>query len=214
MTMWRSVSALLVLSSTVACATATSSGLPTGTDDTGGAGTGGSLVDQGGGGSSESGSTNGGSVSSAGTPAGGSATGGSATGGSATGGGGSSAGSSGAAGHAGTATGGAAGTSSSGGAATAGTGGTVADGPCANPMDVTMGKSGNFGTTGAVCLRTKETFNSIGCSGFDGRTIKVNGEVAACTGMKATFAAMIDGYNYFDVSAGDLAFASFVWYTQ
>ena len=80
-------------------------------------------------------------------------------------------------------------------------------------MDVTGGKSGNFGTTGPVCLRTTETFNTIGCSNWGGRTIKVNGVLATCN-VKGTFAPMIDGYNYFDVSAGDVDFAGFVWYTS
>jgi hypothetical protein len=78
---------------------------------------------------------------------------------------------------------------------------------------VTGGKSDNLGTTGPVCMRTKETFNSVGCSNFGGRTIKVNGTLATCNA-KSMFAPPIDGYNYFDVSAGDVDFAAFVWYTS
>jgi hypothetical protein len=159
----------------------------------------------------------------AGAATGGSSTGGSSTGGSSTGGAAATAGAStgGSAGHAGavgtagaatTTTGGSSGTSS-GGAPTDGDGG-VPTGACANPIDATMGKSLGFGTVNAVCYRTTETFNTIGCSNFDGRTIKVNGVLAPCTGMKATFAPAIGGYNYFDVSAGTKDFASFVWYTS
>jgi hypothetical protein len=77
-----------------------------------------------------------------------------------------------------------------------------------------MGKTPNFGTTGAVCYRTTETFNSLGCSNFDGRTVKVNGVVVACGTAKATFAAPIGGYTYFDVSAGTYAYASIFWYSS
>ena len=86
-------------------------------------------------------------------------------------------------------------------------------GPCDNPKEVTGGNSGNFNTKGAVCLRTKESFNTVGCYGFDGRTMKVNGMTATCM-VKTTFPAAIDGYNYFDVSAGDSEFATFSWYNM
>jgi hypothetical protein len=108
--------------------------------------------------------------------------------------------------------GGQSGTSSSGGS-NAGAAGSGGSGSCANPKDVTGGKSDNLGTTGPVCMRTKETFNTVGCSNFGGRTIKVNGALATCN-VKSTFAPPIDGYNYFDVSAGDVDFAAFVWYTS
>jgi hypothetical protein len=77
-----------------------------------------------------------------------------------------------------------------------------------------MGNSGSLGTTGPVCLRTKETFNSITCSNWAGRTLQVNGVLTPCTGSKTTFAPPIDGYNYFDVSAGTLSYAGFAWYTS
>jgi hypothetical protein len=76
------------------------------------------------------------------------------------------------------------------------------------------GGSGNFNTKTAVCLRTKESFNTVGgCSNWGGRTIKVNGMLATC-GTKTAFPAAIDTYNYFDVSAGDSEYASFSWYSQ
>jgi len=78
---------------------------------------------------------------------------------------------------------------------------------------VTAGNSGGFGTTGAVCLRTTETFNTVGCSNFGGRTVKVNGVLATC-GAKTAFPPAIGGYNYFDVSAGTLDYASIYWYSS
>lgn len=73
----------------------------------------------------------------------------------------------------------------------------------------------SFDTVAAVCLRTKETFNTIGCSNFAGRTMKVNGTAVVCSdGMSAVgpFAAKIDGYSYFDVSAGTLSYADIYWF--
>ena len=75
------------------------------------------------------------------------------------------------------------------------------------------GKTNNLGTTGGVCLRTTETFNTIGCSNWGGRTVKVNGVVATCN-VKGAFAPPIEGYNYFEISAGDVDFAALVWYTS
>ncbi len=79
---------------------------------------------------------------------------------------------------------------------------------------MTGGQSGNLNTKAAVCLRTKDKFNTIGgCSNWTGRTIKVNGVLATCQ-VKATFPAAIDTWNYFDVSAGDSIDASFSWYNM
>lgn len=231
----RSVSALVVLGSIAACATATNSG-PVADSSAGASnGSSGSPSSSGGapaGGSAQAGAATAGAPSAgapsstAGAATGGSSTGGAATAGSSTGGaatgGAATAGAStggatahaGATGVAGAAVGGSAGTSSSaGGSPTDGDGGILA-GACANPIDASMGKTPNFGTTGAVCYRTTETFNSLGCSNFDGRTVKVNGVVVACGTAKATFAAPIGGYTYFDVSAGTYAYASIFWYSS
>jgi hypothetical protein len=94
--------------------------------------------------------------------------------------------------------------------------GGTSTGACSNPVDLavaTAGTSGNFNTTGAVCFRTQSTFNTLVCSNFAGRTIKVNGTVATC-GVKTTFTPAIGGWNYFDVSAGTYSYASFGWYTS
>ena len=210
---WRTACVLLGVSSLLACATATNDGFPDG--DPAGA-------NNGGGPPSESGAPAGGAAN----PGAGALNGGAGApvvAGSANG------GSVGHAGAAGAATGGHSGTSSAGAGGAAGKGGTASvggasgasggsggasSGACANPKDVSMGTSGNFGTKDAVCLRTMEKFNSINCSSFSGRTIKVNGTLETCTGVKGTFAPAIDGYNYFDVSAGDFEYAGFVWYSS
>jgi endo-1,4-beta-xylanase len=91
---------------------------------------------------------------------------------------------------------------------TSGGGGTT---PCANPITMTGGQSGNFNTTGAVCLRTSATVNGWGCSNFTGRTVKVNNVAMTC-GQTPLPAKWSDGYLYFDVSAGSLTYASlFYW---
>jgi hypothetical protein len=118
-------------------------------------------------------------------------------------------------GVAGSNTGGKAGTSSGGaGGSTGGSGGDSTIGPCDNPKDVTGGNTGNLNTAGPACFRTKETFNTIGCSNFAGRTLKVNGMLDPCDAKKKTFAPAIDGWNYFDVSAGTNVSASVFWYSS
>ena len=90
-----------------------------------------------------------------------------------------------------------------------GTGGT----PCANPITFTS-QSGNFNTTGAVCLRTATTVNGWGCSNFAGRTVSVNGGAATGTCGAGPFplAKHSDGYTYFSVSAGTYPWASiYAW---
>jgi endoglucanase len=239
MTNLRSVGALLAISAVLSCATAInqeggSDAYPTAGSDSGGSG---GMVEEGGapaggspqaaGGPSAAGSGGGGSAGKGGSGAGGKAgsgSGGSASGGRAGSGSGGrigSGGTVGVAGSSGSSTGGKAGTSSGGaGGSAAGSDGTAGGGtmgPCDSPIDLpntSTGNSGNFNTAGAVCYRTKATFNSLNCSNFDDRTIKVNGKLDPCTGTKTTFAPAIDGYNYFDVSAGKFSYASFGWYSS
>ncbi|MEP7053246.1 MAG: hypothetical protein ABJB12_22985 [Pseudomonadota bacterium] len=202
---------LLVWSGAVGCATATNGG-PIGGNDFGDTDTGGSTTSQGGSsvaGSAPSGAPGAG-ASSGGAPAGGSGNAGSPSGGASSGGSAGSVGAAGAAGHAGGASGGSAG--AGGGTATAGAGGGTSSGPCASPKDVKGGMSGNLGL-GAVCMRTTETFNTLVCSNWTGRTIKVNGVLAMCS-VKTMFPPMIAGYNYFEVSAGALSYASFNWFSS
>jgi peptidoglycan/xylan/chitin deacetylase (PgdA/CDA1 family) len=92
---------------------------------------------------------------------------------------------------------------------TSGTGTT----PCANPVTFTN-QTGNFNTTGAICLRTSSTVNGWGCSNFTGRTVSVNGGTATATCGAGPFplAKYTDGYTYFSVSAGTYAWASlYTW---
>jgi endoglucanase len=81
--------------------------------------------------------------------------------------------------------------------------------PCANPVTFTS-QSGNFNTTGAICLRTSNTVSGWGCSNFDGRTVSVNGGTATGTCGAGPFplAKYTDGYTYFSVTAGTYPWAS------
>jgi len=212
---WRTACVLLGLSSLLACAKATTDDL---SGDSGGADSGGGAFSDGG--APAGGAPNAG-TNSAGTNNGGA---GAPVAGGSTGGAPGHAGAAGAStgGHSGTSSGGAAGAAGKGGGtsvggaagAGGGSGGATSTGPCANPIDIMGKKSGEVGLAGG-CFRTMETFNSLGCSNFTGgRTIKVNGMLDPCAGAKTTFAPLIDGYNYFEVSAGDVAYASFFWYTS
>jgi hypothetical protein len=82
---------------------------------------------------------------------------------------------------------------------------------CSNPTTFTN-QSGNFNTTGAVCLRTSQPVNGWGCSNFDGRTVRVNSGPAVSTCGGGPIAPSADGFTYFMVSAGTIAWASlFTW---
>ena len=220
----RSVGALLAISTALSCATAINNDVPPGPSATAGFDSGGGAGLEEAGGESAGGAPQAGAPGGAGkggTGKGGSGSGSAGAGkggnGSAGAGKGGSGGTVGVAGASGSNSGGKAGTSSSGAgggsAASGGSAGGTGIAPCENAKDVTGGQSGNFNTKGAVCLRTKETFNTVGgCYGWDGRTIKVNGTVATCM-VKTTFPAAIDGWNYFDVSAGTNEFAGFSWFS-
>jgi predicted carbohydrate-binding protein with CBM5 and CBM33 domain/uncharacterized protein (DUF2141 family) len=89
------------------------------------------------------------------------------------------------------------------------TGGT----PCSNPITFTN-QSGNFNTTGAVCLRTSMTVRGWGCSNFAGRTVRVNNGTATATCGAGPFPLPkhSDGYTYFSVTAGQYPWASlYAW---
>jgi hypothetical protein len=90
------------------------------------------------------------------------------------------------------------------------TGGTT---PCANPVTFTS-QSGNFNSTGAICLRTSMTVRGWGCSNFAGRTVSVNGGTATGTCGAGPFPLPkhTDGYTYFSVTAGQYPWASlYAW---
>ena len=72
------------------------------------------------------------------------------------------------------------------------------------------GNSGSFGTASAYCFRTPDNINGWGCSNFDGRTLKVNGVAKDCGNMPLP--AKVNGYYYFDCSAGTYSYASIYWW--
>ena len=85
--------------------------------------------------------------------------------------------------------------------------------PCANPVTFTN-QSGNFNTTGGICLRTSMTVRGWGCSNFQGRTVSVNGGTATATCGAGPFPLPkhSDGYTYFSVTGGELPWASlYAW---
>ena len=102
---------------------------------------------------------------------------------------------------------------SAGGSAGVGMGGSSSgpsDAPCAPVTDVTGGMTGPFGTKGPVCLRVKGDIDGWGCSNFEGRTLKVNGQSVRCEQIPLPPAS--HGDYYFDVSAGEMDYASLYWF--
>jgi hypothetical protein len=92
-----------------------------------------------------------------------------------------------------------------------GSGSTMNQGATCSPVtDVSGGMSGPFNSTGPACFRVSDDITGWGCSNFDGRTLKVNGQIVMCGVLPLP--DKIDGAYYFDVSAGSLDYASFYWY--
>jgi hypothetical protein len=91
-------------------------------------------------------------------------------------------------------------------------GGSTTAGYCDNPVDLpaTATNTGNIGKA-AACFRTKAVFNAITCSSMDDRTVKVNGALAKCSTV-STFPPAIDGWSYFDITAGAVEWAQVGWY--
>ena len=71
--------------------------------------------------------------------------------------------------------------------------------------------SGEFGTTDAVCLRVTDDVVGWGCSNFEGRTVKVNGVDVSCA--QVPLPEKVHGAYYFEISAGQFAYASFYWWS-
>ena len=90
------------------------------------------------------------------------------------------------------------------------TGGTEPCTPAATITGTGSGNSGNFGTTGAYCFRTPDNISGWGCSNLTGRTLKVNNVTETCGALPLP--AKIDGFYYFDSSAGSVDYASIYWY--
>jgi hypothetical protein len=117
-----------------------------------------------------------------------------------------------------TTTGGAGGTVPLGTGGVPGTGGATGSDagaePCTPAKTVissgSVSQNVSLGTTGAFCLRTPDNISGWGCSNFTGRTIKVNGVTETCGALPLP--AKVNGYYYFDVSAGNYDYASIYWY--
>jgi len=215
----RSVGALLAISTALSCATAIDNDVPPGPSQAAGSDSGGSAGLEEAGGESAGGAPQAGAPGGAGK--GGAAKGGNGSAGAGKGGSGSgsggrsgSGGTVGVAGASGSNSGGKAGTSSSGaggGSAGSAGGGTTA-GYCENPIDLpaTAMNTGDIGKA-AACFRTKAVFNAITCSSMEDRTVKVNGMLAKCSTVTA-FPPAIDGWSYFDITAGAVVWAQVGWY--
>jgi hypothetical protein len=80
--------------------------------------------------------------------------------------------------------------------------------PCSPALDASTGQ--NLNTTGAVCWRTPAAIAGWGCSNFAGRTVKVNGVQVTCGALPLP--AKVNGYYYFDISAGTFPWASMYWW--
>jgi hypothetical protein len=126
-----------------------------------------------------------------------------------------SAGSTGAAGHDSDSAGSAgaltvAGAGESAGGSSAGSTSGPSDEPCSPSVVGEGGMSGPFGTKGAVCYRISADITGWGCSNFDGRVVKVNGVTVSCA--EVPLPDKRHGDYYFDISAGDLEYASIYWF--
>jgi hypothetical protein len=75
---------------------------------------------------------------------------------------------------------------------------------------VSGGNSGGFDTAAAFCFRTADTIAGWNCSNYDGRTLKVNNTTVACGAMPLP--AKVNGYYYFDSSAGAMSYAAIYWW--
>jgi hypothetical protein len=62
-----------------------------------------------------------------------------------------------------------------------------------------------------VCLRVTDDIVGWGCSNFEGRTVKVNGVTVNCA--EVPLPDKLHGAYYFDISAGEHAYASFYWWS-
>jgi hypothetical protein len=87
------------------------------------------------------------------------------------------------------------------------------DEPCSPAKTITgtgSATTGNFETAGEFCFRTPDNIAGWNCSSFDGRTLKVNNVTETCGTLPLP--AKINGYYYFDASAGSFPYAAIYWY--
>jgi len=64
---------------------------------------------------------------------------------------------------------------------------------------------------GAVCLRTKEALNTVGCTHWDARSLLVNGVPATC-GVPQAFPVRADGFTYLTIGAGPSGAVAIRWF--
>ena len=110
--------------------------------------------------------------------------------------------------------GGSAGAAGGAGAATGSAGATTkgpSEAPCSPAKDLSNHMSGELGTTDSVCLRVTDEVVGWGCSNFEGRTVKVNGTDVSCA--QVPLPEKVHGAYYFEISAGQFAYASFYWWS-
>jgi hypothetical protein len=112
-----------------------------------------------------------------------------------------------------TATGGTSALDAAGAANAGGAAGAQNELPCSPAVDITKKPnkaSGDFKTTGPVCLLITDDIVGWGCANFQGRTVKVNGVQVHCAQLPLPD-KVNDGY-YFDISAGAQDYANMYWY--
>jgi hypothetical protein len=93
--------------------------------------------------------------------------------------------------------------------------------PCASPKDISCavgsGNTQNFDSTTEFCFRTADVIEGWSCNNLDGWTMKINGQVVACTSgivPSGTIPPALNGLYYFDFigSASAKSWASLSWY--
>ncbi len=77
-------------------------------------------------------------------------------------------------------------------------------------LDASAANTGNFNTTGAICIKVTRDIAGWGCSNLDGRTLQINDVVKTPGSMPMP--AKVNNAYYFEASAGTYAYASCYWW--
>lgn len=85
------------------------------------------------------------------------------------------------------------------------------DTPCSPVKEASNMTSGDFQSTGPLCLKVTDEVVGWGCSNFEGRTIEVNGTTVTCG--QVPLPEKQHGAYYFYISAGEFSYASFYWWS-
>ena len=78
-------------------------------------------------------------------------------------------------------------------------------------FECSNGNTGDFGTTGAVCIKIRGGFEGWGFSNNGGRNWRINGGNAS-TSISGGLNPTSNGYVYIDVSAGNYTYAAINWW--